>query len=116
MAQCKAWRSAEVNRAVPFRQATQEVVSRCPETTPAEFQAAVQAAKDAFPAWRRTPLPTRQRVMFKLQQLIRSNMVLAWHRGCSPVSAVACIAGTGFVQQCPFRDWSGSVSTAWALE
>jgi len=57
-------------------QATQEVVSRCPETTPAEFQAAVQAAKDAFPAWRRTPLPTRQRVMFKLQQLIREHMVL----------------------------------------
>lgn len=56
-------------------QATQEVVSRCPETTPAEFQAAVQAAKDAFPAWRRTPLPTRQRVMFKLQQLIRSHKV-----------------------------------------
>jgi hypothetical protein len=50
-------------------------VSRCPETTPAEFQAAVQAAKDAFPSWRRTPLPTRQRVMFKLQQLIREHMV-----------------------------------------
>ena len=50
-------------------------MSRCPETTPAEFQAAVQAAKDAFPAWRRTPLPTRQRVMFKLQQLIRSHKV-----------------------------------------
>ena len=50
-------------------------MSRCPETTPAEFQTAVQAAKDAFPAWRRTPLPTRQRVMFKLQQLIRSHKV-----------------------------------------
>ncbi|KAK9829200.1 hypothetical protein WJX72_004455 [[Myrmecia] bisecta] len=54
--------------------ATQEVVSRLPQTTPAEFNAAVQAAKDAFPAWRRTPVPHRLRVMFKLQQLIRENM------------------------------------------
>lgn len=56
-------------------QATQEVVSRLPETTPAEFNAAVQAAKDAFPKWRNTSLPTRSRVMFKMQELIRANMV-----------------------------------------
>jgi malonate-semialdehyde dehydrogenase (acetylating)/methylmalonate-semialdehyde dehydrogenase len=35
----------------------------------------VQAAKAAFPAWRNTPVPTRARVMFKLQQLIRENWV-----------------------------------------
>ncbi len=56
-------------------QATQEVVSRLPETTSGEFNAAVQAAKEAFPKWRNTPLPTRSRVMFKLQELIRRNMV-----------------------------------------
>jgi malonate-semialdehyde dehydrogenase (acetylating)/methylmalonate-semialdehyde dehydrogenase len=50
-------------------------VSRLPETTAAEFNAAVQAAKDAFPKWRNTPLSTRSRVMFKLQELIRKNMV-----------------------------------------
>ena len=60
-------------------QATQEVVSRLPETTPAEFNAAVQAAKDAFPKWRNTPLPTRSRIMLKLQELIRANMVLLRH-------------------------------------
>ncbi|EIE22494.1 methylmalonate semi-aldehyde dehydrogenase [Coccomyxa subellipsoidea C-169] len=54
--------------------ATQEVVSRLPETTSGEFNAAVQAAKEAFPKWRNTPLPTRSRVMFKLQELIRRNM------------------------------------------
>ncbi|KFM25291.1 Methylmalonate-semialdehyde dehydrogenase [acylating], mitochondrial [Auxenochlorella protothecoides] len=54
--------------------ATQEVVSRVPETTPAEFQAAVDAAKAAFPAWRATAVPTRARVFLKLQQLIRENM------------------------------------------
>jgi malonate-semialdehyde dehydrogenase (acetylating)/methylmalonate-semialdehyde dehydrogenase len=56
-------------------QATQEVVSRLPETTAAEFNAAVAAAKQAFPAWRATPVPTRQRVMLKFQELIRANWV-----------------------------------------
>ncbi|GAB4815988.1 hypothetical protein N2152v2_003034 [Parachlorella kessleri] len=54
--------------------ATQEVVSLVPETTPEEFNAAVQAAKDAFPKWRATPVPTRVRVMLKLQQLINEHM------------------------------------------
>jgi len=54
--------------------ATQEIVSKLPECTPGEFQAAVQSAKDAFPAWRNTPVARRQRVMFKLQELIRANM------------------------------------------
>jgi len=56
-------------------QATQEVISRLPQTTGDEFEAAVGAARDAFPAWRQTPVPTRARVMLKLQQLIRENMV-----------------------------------------
>lgn len=56
-------------------QATQEVVSKLPLTTEAEFNAAVQAAKDAFPAWRATPVPVRQRVMLKFQELIRANWV-----------------------------------------
>lgn len=55
-------------------QATQEVVSKLPLTTANEFNAAVQAAKDAFPVWRRTPVPARQRIMFKLQELIREHM------------------------------------------
>ncbi|KAJ4734290.1 Methylmalonate-semialdehyde dehydrogenase [acylating] [Rhynchospora pubera] len=54
--------------------ATQEVVSQVPLTTNEEFNAAVESAKRAFPQWRNTPVTTRQRVMFKLQELIRSNM------------------------------------------
>jgi malonate-semialdehyde dehydrogenase (acetylating)/methylmalonate-semialdehyde dehydrogenase len=46
---------------------------RTPRATPSEFAAAVAAAKAAFPAWRDTPLPTRQRVMLKLQALIRAH-------------------------------------------
>ena len=59
----------------PFGQATQEVVSQVPLTTREEFKAAASAAKQAFPAWRNTPVTTRQRVMFKLQELIRRDMV-----------------------------------------
>lgn len=54
--------------------ATQDVVSRLPLTTPEEFQSAVDAAKQAFPAWRNTPVTSRQRIMFKLQELIRRDM------------------------------------------
>ncbi|CAI0448563.1 unnamed protein product [Linum tenue] len=51
--------------------ATQEVVSQVPLTTLDEFKAAVSAAKNAFRSWRNTPITTRQRVMLKLQELIR---------------------------------------------
>ncbi|KAF7843033.1 Methylmalonate-semialdehyde dehydrogenase [acylating], mitochondrial [Senna tora] len=54
--------------------ATQEVVSQVPLTTNEEFKAAVSAAKRAFPSWRNTPITTRQRVMLKLQELIRRDM------------------------------------------
>jgi acyl-CoA reductase-like NAD-dependent aldehyde dehydrogenase len=56
-------------------QATQEVLSQLPLTTTAEFNAAVQSAKDAYPKWRSTPVSTRARVMFKLQELIRAHTV-----------------------------------------
>jgi len=54
-------------------QATQAVVARTPRTTPSELSAAVDAARVAFPAWRATPLPARQRVMLRLQALIRDH-------------------------------------------
>lgn len=54
--------------------ATQEVVSQVPLTTNEEFKAAISSAKQAFPAWRNTPITTRQRVMLKLQELIRRDM------------------------------------------
>lgn len=53
--------------------ATQDVVSRLPLTTSEEFQSAVGAAKQAFPAWSNTPVTSRQRIMFKLQELIRRD-------------------------------------------
>ncbi|XVF15314.1 hypothetical protein REPUB_Repub09cG0140800 [Reevesia pubescens] len=54
--------------------ATQEVVSQVPSTTYEEFKDAVNAAKQAFPSWKNTPVTTRQRIMFKLQELIHRNI------------------------------------------
>ncbi|KAJ7968330.1 Methylmalonate-semialdehyde dehydrogenase [Quillaja saponaria] len=54
--------------------ATQEVVSQVPLTTNEEFKDAVAAAKKAFPLWRNTPITSRQRIMLKLQELIRRDM------------------------------------------
>nr|AMJ39515.1 aldehyde dehydrogenase 6B2 copy 1 [Bixa orellana] len=51
--------------------ATQQILSQLPLTTNEEFKAAVSAAKQAFPPWRNTPIITRQRIMLKLQELIR---------------------------------------------
>ena len=54
--------------------ATNEVVSRCPKSTPEEMEAAVAAASAAFPAWRDTTILTRQSYMFKLQNLIQRDL------------------------------------------
>ncbi|XP_023543660.1 uncharacterized protein LOC111803473 isoform X3 [Cucurbita pepo subsp. pepo] len=54
--------------------ATQEVVSHVPLTTYEEFKAAVNAAKQAFPSWKNTPISTRQCIMFEFQKLILRDM------------------------------------------
>lgn len=56
--------------------ATNEIVTRVPKSTPSEMQAAVESAKAAFKSWSQTSILTRQQVMFKLAQIIRSNMKL----------------------------------------
>ncbi|KAF2320585.1 hypothetical protein GH714_028605 [Hevea brasiliensis] len=53
--------------------ATQEVVSQVPLTTN-EVQSCSVCSKAAFPSWRNTPVTTRQRIMFKLQELIRRDI------------------------------------------
>jgi hypothetical protein len=54
--------------------ATQEVLCRVPLTTSEEFEATVKTAKEAYATWRNTPVTTRQRIMLKLQELIRRDM------------------------------------------
>lgn len=54
--------------------ATQGVVSQVPFTTYDEFRAAVSAAKQGLPSWKNTPVNTRQRIMFKFQELIHRDI------------------------------------------
>eukprot|EP00696_Hemimastix_kukwesjijk_P004495 gnl/Hemi2/15554_TR5229_c0_g1_i1.p1 gnl/Hemi2/15554_TR5229_c0_g1~~gnl/Hemi2/15554_TR5229_c0_g1_i1.p1 ORF type:complete len:550 (+),score=212.95 gnl/Hemi2/15554_TR5229_c0_g1_i1:52-1650(+) len=53
--------------------ATQEPVTQVPLTTLEEMNQAVQAAQAAFPGWRNTPVPSRQRILSDLQRLIVDN-------------------------------------------
>lgn len=58
-----------------FPKATNDVISRAPETTIDEMESAVAAAKAAFPAWAEQSILSRQQVMFNLQHLVKKHMV-----------------------------------------
>ncbi|MFM9269780.1 CoA-acylating methylmalonate-semialdehyde dehydrogenase [Halomonas elongata] len=64
-------RSQEVRDVV--NPATQEVVARVPFCTVDEVDRAVASAREAFKSWRKVPLAKRQRIMLKLQALIREH-------------------------------------------
>lgn len=54
--------------------ATNNLVTRVPQSTEAELKAAVESAERAFPKWRATSIMARQQIIFKLTHLIRQNM------------------------------------------
>ncbi len=53
--------------------ATGEVIAKTPLSTGEDLDAAVQAAKKAFPAWRDTPVVVRARAMFRFRQLLEDH-------------------------------------------
>lgn len=53
--------------------ATNNLVTRVPQSTDSELKAAVESAQKAFPAWRATSIMTKQQIMFKFVALIREN-------------------------------------------
>jgi malonate-semialdehyde dehydrogenase (acetylating)/methylmalonate-semialdehyde dehydrogenase len=53
--------------------ATNNLVTRVPESTNEELNEAVRSAERAFPAWRNTSWLHRQQIMFKFVALIREN-------------------------------------------
>lgn len=53
--------------------ATNNLVTRVPQSTDAELRAAVESARKAFPAWRATSIMARQQIIFKFTNLIRAN-------------------------------------------
>lgn len=53
--------------------ATNNLVTRVPQTTDEELKAAVASASKAFPVWKATSLLSRQQIMFKYVALIREH-------------------------------------------
>jgi malonate-semialdehyde dehydrogenase (acetylating)/methylmalonate-semialdehyde dehydrogenase len=53
--------------------ATNNLVTRVPEMTDSEMEAAVASAEKAFESWSQTTVLTRQQIMFRFVQLIRDN-------------------------------------------
>ncbi|EDK47437.1 aldehyde dehydrogenase (NADP(+)) ald6 [Lodderomyces elongisporus] len=54
--------------------ATNNVVSKVPQSTDAELEEAIASAHKAFPSWRDTSIIKRQGVAFKFAALLRENM------------------------------------------
>ncbi|KAL4933858.1 CoA-acylating methylmalonate-semialdehyde dehydrogenase [Aspergillus undulatus] len=53
--------------------ATNNLVTRVPQSTDEELRAAVDSAQKAFPVWRATSIMARQQIMFKFVSLIRAH-------------------------------------------
>jgi malonate-semialdehyde dehydrogenase (acetylating)/methylmalonate-semialdehyde dehydrogenase len=56
-----------------YNPARGEVIARTPLSTGEDLDAAVLAAKKAFPAWRDTPAVVRARTLFRFRQLLEDN-------------------------------------------
>jgi malonate-semialdehyde dehydrogenase (acetylating) / methylmalonate-semialdehyde dehydrogenase len=66
-----AWRDSSAAETLPITNpASGEELGRVPLSGALDVDAAVQAAKAAFPMWRATPAPVRARVLFRLKALL----------------------------------------------
>jgi malonate-semialdehyde dehydrogenase (acetylating)/methylmalonate-semialdehyde dehydrogenase len=65
--------SSATETLVVSNSATGDELGRTPLSTAADVDAAVQAAKAAFPMWRATPAVDRARVLFRLKALLDEN-------------------------------------------
>src|SRR4029077_13131684 len=70
-----AWRASTATEFVEvINPATAEVLTPTPLSTRAEGHGGVQAAAEAFPAWRRTPPGERIQYLFKLKNLLEEHV------------------------------------------
>src|ERR1700730_7824456 len=53
--------------------ATEEVLAQCPRASRSQLDAAVAAAKAAFPAWAATPIEERRKLVVKMAEAIEAN-------------------------------------------
>lgn len=65
------WVNAETSQTEPvYNPATGKIIAEVPLSTKGDVERAVQAAKEAFSSWSKTPVPRRARILFKYQQLL----------------------------------------------
>lgn len=57
-----------------YNPSTGEVLAKAPCCTQTEVEAAIAAAKKAFPAWSNTPVTKRAQIMYKVRELIEANL------------------------------------------
>ncbi|HEV8538549.1 MAG TPA: aldehyde dehydrogenase family protein [Bacteroidota bacterium] len=70
------WIASESGRTVPNINPanTNEILCYTPLSSREEAQAAVAAARDAFPGWKATPAPARGKLMFKAMNLLQERI------------------------------------------
>jgi malonate-semialdehyde dehydrogenase (acetylating)/methylmalonate-semialdehyde dehydrogenase len=66
-------RSAAAEFGDVFNPSTGEVIARVPLGSAADVDAAVQAARRAFPAWSSIPAPKRAGILFRYRDLLEQN-------------------------------------------
>jgi malonate-semialdehyde dehydrogenase (acetylating)/methylmalonate-semialdehyde dehydrogenase len=67
------WAESEGEIANVVNPATGKVIATVPISTKDDIDAAVEAAKEAYPDWRRTPPLARARCLFRLKELLEEN-------------------------------------------
>ena len=69
-----AWVGASASEDLEVRNpATAEMIAKAPLSTRSDVDAAAKAAREAFPAWRRTPPEDRVQYLFKLKRLLEEH-------------------------------------------
>src|SRR3990172_105285 len=69
------WIEPKVNAYVDvINPATGKVIAKTPLCGKSEVDAAARAAQAAFPAWRATPTQDRVQFLFKLRDLLKTNL------------------------------------------
>lgn len=64
------WVESSSDRYTPVvNPATQEIIAECPDSTTEDVNNAVQAANEAFYEWRRTPILSRARYLYRFKDL-----------------------------------------------
>ncbi len=58
---------------VQYNPANGEPLAEIPRTTPEEISAAVEAARQAFPSWSKTPVLQRCKVLFKYREVLEAH-------------------------------------------